>query len=436
MPKMKQMLWCAVLCLCSLPTDLAAQAQSRRRGLDFYLREAVQHSPLQRDGGNQTALLDVERQRLKNVYMHAQTLLTGSCLFVPVVSTEGGAAAFEWNAQSGTDYWGYDLGLSSGNMQAGLTWTQPLLGGSVYRAAEREVDVRRDVLANSLRLDRHDLERTVTDQYLLCLLDGQQAALSDSTALLLSTQADFIGKLALAGQARQVDAQMLQIERAANAEAKAAALQSLRGHLMELNVLCGIADTAFVNLEPASLTARGTAVQPSQWMAKYDLDSLGVLAAQRMYETNYLPRLHFFAGCGLQTTSYSAMYRHVGMSAGLTFSLLLSDGHQRQLRRRQTEATLASIAVYREHLAEQNTVRLRQCVAAIADCDGRLRLLDSRLAAYDRLLLLCRKEIGAGQMSVFDYLTTLRNMVAARQQRLTVAANRQLALNAYNYYCW
>lgn len=429
---MKQKLIVAALCLTA---GLTASAQLARRGLDYYLDMAMKHNALQRDEGNQTALLGIERERVKNVYMHAQTLLTGSCLFVPIVSTAGGGTAFRWNAQSGTDYYGYDLGVASGNMQAGITWTQPLLGAGVYKAAEREIDVQRDVLANNLRLGRHDVERNVADQYIRCLLDRQQLALADTTATLLALQAALVQRMADAGQLKRSDAELVQIERLANDEVRAAAVQNLHTHQMELNALCCIADTAMVELEPVSMSGRGRA-PTSQWTTKYDLDSLGALAAQHVYDANYRPRLSVFANCGLQTAHYSTMYRNVGVSAGLTFALLLSDGHQRQLRRRQTEAALASIAVYRSNLVRQNTIRMQQCAAAIADCDGRLRLLDSRLVAYDRLLLLCAKEIRAGQMSVFDYLATLRNMVDARQQRLTVAANRLLALNAYNYYCW
>ena len=46
------------------------------------------------------------------------------------------------------------------------------------------------------------------------------------------------------GSVRQSDLHLLTIEQAANDELRIAALQSYHTHLMDLNILCGIKDTA------------------------------------------------------------------------------------------------------------------------------------------------------------------------------------------------
>ena len=416
-------------------TCVSSRAQMVSHSLDYYLSKALENSPLLMDEQNQTSILNDEKLYLMNAYTHAQTLLTGNYLFVPIVETDHGQTSFKWNAQSADNYYGYDLGVSNGNLQVGVTWTKPLLGKSVYQAAESQINVQHDMLKNNIRLNRHDLERNVIDQYILCMLDRDQIDFVDTISRLLDTQADLITRLAYAGQAKQSDIEMIIIEQKVNKETKASCVQSYRNHLMELNALCCIRDTTTTDIEKTKIT-KSVEVGMSQFLTKYNLDSINAIASQKMYETKYKPQLNLFTNLGLQTTNYNTMYKNLGLSAGVTFSMLLSDGKLKRLKQHETATTLSSISIYKNNLVTQNEIHRNQCSEALNDFDTRIHLLDSQIAQYGRLLDICQKEIRVGQMSVFDYITTLKNMISVRQQKMTVEANRQLAVNAYNYYNW
>jgi len=420
--------WFITLCV-------SLQGQTAKCSLDYYISKALQNSPLLMDEHNQTSILDNEKLYLMNVYTHAQTLLTGNYLFVPIVETDNGKTSFMLNAQSASNYYGYDLGVSNGNLQCGVTWTKPLLGKSVYQAAESQINVQRDMLKNNIQLNRHDIERNVIDQYVLCMLDKDQMDFADSISRLLVTQANFITRLAYAGQAKQSDIQMIIIEQNANNETKASCVQSYRNHLMELNALCCIRDTTTADIGKAVIT-KSVEMSRSQFLTKYNLDSINAIASQKMYETKYRPQLNMFTNFGLQTTNYSSMYKNFGLSAGLTFSMLISDGKLKRIKQRETDATLSSISIYKNNLVTQNEIHCNQSSAALNDYDTRIHILDTQIAEYGRLLDICQKEIRAGQMSVFDYITTLKSIISVRQQKMTIEANRQLAVNAYNYYNW
>ena len=424
---------CSILMFVSV--SIPSESQTVKHSLDFYLDKAVHCSPLQLDKDNQTAILSNERQYLKSVYTHAQTLLTGNYLFVPIIEKNNGTTSFKWNAQSANDYYGYDLGVSNGNLQYGVTWTQPLLGNSLYKAAESQINVQQDILYNNIRLNQHDIERNVIDQYILCMLDRNQIDFADSISGLLSTQADFITRLARAGQAKQSNIQIIGIEQKSNDEMKVSYLQSYHNHLMEMNAFCCIRDTDTVDLEKISINKNIEAIE-SQFLKKYDLDSANVIASKRIFDTKYKPQLNLFTNLGMQTAHYSSMYKNFGMSAGLTFSMVLSDGRQKKIKQREAEAALLSITIYKDNLMKQNEIRRDQCSHTIIDFDTRIQLLDTQLNEYNKLLDISQKEIRAGQMSVFDYITTLKNIISTKQQKMVVEANRQLAINAYNYYNW
>jgi hypothetical protein len=411
------------------------EAQTSMTSLDYYINVAMKNSPLMLDERNQSTIINDEKQYLKNAYTHLQTLLSGSYLFVPIVENSKGTTSFKWNAQSANDYYGYDLGVSNGNLQCGVTFTKPLLGNGVYKVAESQMNVQHDILMNNIRINKHDIARDVTDQYILCLLDKSQMNLADSISSILATQSLFITKLGYAGIAKQSDVQLIRIEQQSNDELMLSYRQSYHQHLMELNALCCIRDTSTHDIDDIDIQKTGYS-SSSQFLVKYDLDSVNAVVTQRMYETKYKPQLNLFTNFGLQATHYDTMYKNLGFSVGLTFSMVLSDGKLKKIKQHETNAILSSIDIYRNNLKVQNEIRCNKCSAAIKDYDTRIKVLNTQLKEYHNLLEMSQKEIKTGLMSVFDYITTLKNIISAEQQKMITEANRRLAINAYNYYNW
>lgn len=110
------------------------------KSLHYYIETAKENSPLIADYRNRTEIEQAELERLKAMYTHSRLELNGDYLFVPIVSKDGGRAAFKWNARSATDYYGYDLGESSGSFHAGATWTPPLGQESIQSSARAGKD--------------------------------------------------------------------------------------------------------------------------------------------------------------------------------------------------------------------------------------------------------------------------------------------------------
>lgn len=226
------------------------------RSLHYYIGTAKEHSPLITDYRNQTEIEQAELDRLKAMYTHSRLELNGDYLFVPVISKDGGRAAFKWNARSATDYYGYDLGESSGYFHAGVTWTQPLLGRSSYKAAQEQAKINTEMANNRIRMEEHQLERSVTEHYLLCLLDKAQMDFTDSVGTVIDHQMEIVQKLLKSGLSKQSDLNLLMIEKEANAELHAAACQDYHTHLMDLNLLCGIDEVNDVALSDINLPVR------------------------------------------------------------------------------------------------------------------------------------------------------------------------------------
>lgn len=407
------------------------------KSLHYYIETAKENSPLIADYRNRTEIEQAELERLKAMYTHSRLELNGDYLFVPIVSKDGGRAAFKWNARSATDYYGYDLGESSGSFHAGATWTQPLLGRSSYKVAQEQAKINTDMANNRIRMEEHQLERSVTEQYLLCLLDKAQIAFTDSVGTVIEHRIEIVQKLVENGLSKQSDLHLLMIEREANAELHTAARQDYHTHLMELNLLCGIDDATDVALSDISQPVRlRNDREPGLFTEQYRLDSLNTVMSLRSFNLQYKPKLDLFVNGGLQVGDFSGWYRHFGLSAGVTFSWTIFDGRQKRLKERQAGWQQNTIRTYKENAEYQRNMRIKQCLSELGRYDERERALNNQLAQYESVLSDYGREMDAGQVSVLDYITVLRSKIQTERDRLLLRTNKQLVIAAYNYWNW
>lgn len=407
------------------------------KSLHYYIETAKENSPLITDYRNQTEIEQAELERLKAMYTHSRLELNSDYLFVPVISKDGRRTAFSWNARSATDYYGYDLGQSSGSLHAGATWTQPLLGRSSYKIAQEQTQINTDMANNRIRMEEHQLERSVTEQYLLCLLDKAQMEFTDSVGTVIEHQMEIVRKLVANGLSKQSDLNLLIIERDANTELHTAACQDYHTHLMDLNLLCGIDETTDVALSDISQPVRlRSDEEPSLFTERYRLDSLNTAMSLRFFNLQYKPKLDLFVNGGLQVGDFSGWYRHFGLSAGLTFSWTIFDGKQKRLKERQAIWQQNTIRTYKENSEYQRNMRIKQCLSELGRYDEREKALDNQLAGYESVLYDYGREMDAGQVSVLDYITVLRSKIQTEKDRILLRTNKQLVIAAYNYWNW
>lgn len=404
--------------------------------LEYYIEYAKENSPLINDYQNQYKVSEYEAQRLKAFYTQSKLEVNGNLLFVPIVSKDNGNTRFQLTSQNAVDYYGYDQGVSSGNLQAGLTWTQPLFAGSSYKAAHQQALVTQDINLNNIQLQGHELQRLVTDQYILCLLDKQKVAFADSILLILNEQENVIQKLAQSAIMKQSDYNLIKIEKAGYKESKRDYVQSYQTHLLDLNILCGIKDTSIISLEEIKLDLN-TLTDNSRFLDKYRLDSLNLIARQAVSEIQYKPRINLFVDGGLRTSQYnSTTFNHFGMSAGITFAWTLFDGRQRKITRNQTNAELNTVFFNRENFIVQNNLRKSQYLSELKGYDDRSNIMQQQLSSYIQVLADYNREIRKGQLSVINYITVLKNRTQVAESYYLLQANRLLLINAYNYYNW
>ena len=418
----------------------APPAAGPTRDLPFYLTQARDNSPLTHEIRNQGEAARLETERLRAFYTKATGALVANYTFIPVFSQDPGTSGLRYAADARSNrYVGYDLALSNGALYQGYAQvTQPLFNQKRFAAYAQQAQGLALSQQNLARLSLHDVERFVGDQYVLCRQDLDQLAYVRELLDILGRQRLLVQKLVEASLLKRSDYLLLTIE----VETQQVLLNTYRTayhrDLLNLNVLCGLGDTAEVALAPTELALRGAGPPAglSGFTERYRLDSLVLDANQRVFETRYQPLVSGFATGGLNAISLSDIPRRFGVSAGLSLSWYLFDGNQRQLSRDRTRVLLETTRAYQRNFATVNPVRQHQLLYELRQLTERQRLARAQLASYRQVLDSYKRETIAGQLSVVFYVQVLKNYALAARDLVLLENNRLLLINAYNYWAW
>jgi len=415
---------------------LSNSIKAQNTTLDYYVSKAVQNSPLINENNNLSKVNLLEYQRLKAIYTKPQIGLTANYLFAPIISSDNNKTTFEPNSSGATNYYGYDLGASNGGeYQALLNLTQPLFNGKKYKTATEQVNIETQINENNNKLTQHDIEKIVTDQYILCLQDNKQIHDAETTLNLLTDQQAILKKLVENSIYKQSDLILLNIEYQNYFSQLTTFKSNYHRDLLELNAICGIDDTALVQLQNSELILKNKESN-SLFLESYRLDSLNLAAQQNVFELQYKPQLNLYANTGLFAFTIPDIPQRFGLSAGLSLTWPIVDGNQKKINRQKTILLEQNISFQKKYYENQNKIRVEKILYEIKSTESQLESLKSQLNNYNILLESYKKELSAGQISIIDFLTILRNKSSLTGEYNLLFLQKQSLINTYNYWNW
>jgi outer membrane protein TolC len=404
--------------------------------LVFYIDQAKTNSPLIQDNKNQSEAARLEIDRLKAFYTKAQISVSGNYQFSPIISQDNGQSDFVLNPETAEKYSGYDLAASNGGVYQGfLNYNQPIFNESRFRASAEQTLVGAQINENTMQLTSHDLERFITDQYILCLQDYKQAQYLNDLIRIINDQKSMVSKLVEAGIAKQSDLSLLTIEQKIQQAALNSYQSIYRRDLMDLRVLCGISDTTYQVLGDIDLQL-GEDVTVSKFTERYRLDSLNLAATQNVFEQKYKPLVGLYANTGLNAVYAPTILNRFGFSAGINFTMTLTDGKQRNITQQRTSVLMKSTQAYKNFFYNQNGVRKNRVLTELKAVTERLVILEDQLKEYQKLLEFYKLELSRGQISVINYVTTLKSVMTTQRDFVLLQSNKQSLINLYNYWNW
>jgi len=407
---------------------------SMPRTLDYYLQEAKTNSPLIHQAINDNKVVTLDLSQVKSILTQPQINLDASVLLAPIISHDNGTNQIQLASNSATRYNGYDLAVTNGGQyQALLSLQQPLFTKPSYHAYEQKASINHDINDNTIRLTQHEIEQLVSHQFLLCINSFMQLKTNSQFLQEIAEQLRIIHPLVENAIYKQTDEMILQIEYKNYQDAYATQNADYVTNLYDLNALCGIRDTSIVELEPTHLQMNHLPVKQSNFTTAYTLDSTALTADLKINNLKYLPQVNLFADGGLNA-SYMPTLNRFGMSAGVTFSWILFDGHQRKIQQEKTHFGLQNISFDKQNFMTQQEMNKAKIIHQINALDERMQNLQDQLKMYAKLVSTYELQLSHGNISIMDYKNLLKD-VAAKQQEATLARiEKESLISSYNYW--
>lgn len=413
---------------------LSLTVSSQNPDLNYFLEKAKINSPFINRSKNENIIEDLDLKQIQSMLSKPEINVESAILFAPIISHDKNLNKFQLVSEGPDKYTGYDLAVSEGGQyQAIVSVKQSLFTGSRYQAYSEMNNISHRINENNIALTIHETEQLVTYQYLLCLKSGLEVENSSLFLKELEEQIFILKNLVENAVYRQTDLLLLQIEYK-NFEVELNSRKAdYRNNFYDLNLLCGINDTALTEIQEIDLQLKSSNLSGSQFLTSYILDSLNILSSLSIDELKYKPELGLFADAGLNAV-YLPSFNRLGFSTGFTFKMNLFDGKQKEIMRNRAAINLNSIGFEKNNFITKNDIYKNKIISNIKSLDERLKIIEGQSSQYRTLFDAYTRELSQGEVSALDYKILVKDMAAKMRERLLLKMEKQMLINSYNYW--
>jgi outer membrane protein TolC len=391
---------------------------AQQQSLDYYLKAGLNNSPLLKDYNNRVKSALIDSMRIK-AGQGIQVNATSNNFYAPVVRG-----------------WGYDevktdIAELSAVVQISkeITWNKNLQ--NKYKAIRLQ---NQSALLEG-NLSAKDLKKTIISQYILTFGDQQYYELNSEVLALLRQEELIVKKLAESGFYKQTE-YLLFVVNIRQQELVAAKFDlQFRTDFETLNYLCGIFDTIrYVLASPDLMSISPAGMRNTLFYRQFVTDSLKLINTDRQIDYNYQPKLSVFADGGYLSSLVATPWKNFGLSAGLTLTVPVYDGRQRQMQHNQvaiSESTRSNYQNFFENQYRQQITLLRHQLTSLNQIEGKTLELKNYVRA---LVDANRVLLKTGDISVNDYLVSVNNYLNANNMLIENTIERFRITNELNYW--
>ncbi len=411
---------------------LISKLATAQHSLDDFINSAFANSPVLKEYHQQQTLNQIQQKINQAENAGFQVSLSGDYLFAPYFNNHGKLVTINPAPQA----IGYDINLFDGGLySAQLNLERNIFNGRLMNVLNRQVQIQDENARYNIDLEKHNLQKQVTDQYLNTYQSFLMIQLAREVVSNLSDQLKLTRELVEKGFVKTQDYLLLKIELKNQSIVLSDARQNYRSNLYQLYAVCGISDTAVVVIDSVAL--KMVKLMPeSNFVQKYTLDSLVTVNQQQQFEVKYWPQVSVFFNTGLNAVALNNIGRKFGMSAGFSLSVPLYDGRQKSLTRQQSLVNQHTISEYRRFSEQNIAMQRNDLISRIRARQQNIEALTEQIADYQKLLQLSDRQLQQGNVSMIDHLTLMRNFVEIRKNKIETEINYQLEINNYNYWNW
>lgn len=404
------------------------------RDLSFYQEKALLHNPAITISNNQQKLLILQEQAIRSQNLKPLIYLSNDILLTPSLFTNSKLITFrnQYNPKA----LGYDAFLSNRTFYSGqLNISQNLFAKRFVKANANRNTITYQAIDQSNQQFKKDLEKYVTDQYLVAYQLQLQSIYQDTIVHLLLERVKIAEQLVKNGLISASDLFIMKIALKEQENTKSLFQNQFIAAISQLNVTCNLQDSTLYHLkEPVFIL--NTRLVKYQFQTKYELDSTASSLDIRLNNTRYAPQLTAYGTAGYMGSDITNLYRNVGFSAGLRLFISLYDGKQRKNFIEQVRLEQENQKATKEYSAKQLDANLFSLLQQIQATKNNLQWIDEKIKLHKQLLSLLKDKMMIGEGSVMDYINALQEYRTNYQNKAIAEVNVLSFLNQYNYINW
>ena len=402
--------------MCGLLWVEALSAQGHT--LAYYLDQGIRNSPLLKDYQTQMLSNGIDSQKVKATFK-PQVGLNGQVYYAPNING-----------------YGYDGAVTNGgNYQAQVGVSQQLIMKKSKKAQFESIDVQNKYLGNQTEISTLDLKKAITEQYIVAYKDFSLLQSVQQVLNLLGNEEDALKPLVQRGIYSELDFMNVRMVKETQLLSYRQSKMQYRTDLYALNILCGLDDTAMVDLSQPDLPAPQM-FDPanSVLLRQYRIDSLKFANRKKLFDLNYEPKLSAFGDAGWWTSNLPTAYKNFGAGVGLNFSMPLYDGKQRRMEYQKIALSSQISHNYEMFYRRQYQQQVQQLHEALRSTDELVSETNKQLELSNQLIDMYKAQLDRGLVKITDLVLAINNYISFKSSLTQTTISRLQIINQLNYF--
>lgn len=372
---------------------------AQEKSLDFFINQGLIHSPVLKDINNQVNSNLVDSMLVK-AGQKPQVSYNGLLYYAPVI---------------------YGIGYSEvitniSNISSVVYVSQRIFNQKTIEAQYSKSGIQNLALRISSKITENELRKVITLQYLLACSVSNDITFNRD---LLSSSKDeelILRQLVEKGLYKQVDYLSFMVE----LKAQELLLNDLQiqyqKEVSALHVLCGLPDTAYEQLALPEIKLNSpVSAANSPFFNRFVADSLKIQNEKLLVDRNYKPSINWFSDAGLLNNLPRDISKNFGFSMGLSLSVPIYDGQQRRLNYEKLKIAENTRTNYAGYFKQQFSQQLQQLYTELKKTQEIIPEVNQQLGFAESVIKQEKYLINAGNISVTDYVTALKNYISIKR---------------------
>ncbi len=400
--------------LCSFA---GAFAQTSSLPLSYFLNKAERNNP---------TLVDYRNQ--------IKSLRFDSAIVVAKTKPQVNATALGNFAPRIKGY-GFDEVITNGQALEGLLQADyNLLNGNRTRNALERVKLSADSVRYASRFTHLDLQRNITEQYLIAYASQLQVDFNSQLVKVLANEDTLLRKLTRSNIYKQSEYLTFLVSYQQQELTLQQSILTFKSDIAALNYLAGIADTTTKILDAPNINLENLAETSTFFIKKFEVDSLIGINEKSLIALRYRPKLSVYVNGGYSSSLIFQPYKNFGASVGFSFSIPIYDGHQRKLEYNKIDLNLNTVANYKRFFISQRQQQLNLIRQQLASTEQLFPQIEKQLKFAKGLIEVDARLLHTGDIKISDFVIALNNYLNAQNLFVQTTLNRYKLINQLNYW--